>query len=241
VKISIIVPAFNEEKLIGETLRRITVATGAFAECGWGSELIVCDNNSTDRTAEVAREAGAQVVFEPVNQIARARNTGAGAATGDWLLFIDADSHPQPELFADVAAAIQCGGCLAGGSTVRLDVSKLGTRLGIRFWNFISRTTRSVAGSFVFCETAAFRQLGGFSLQLFATEELEIGKRLRKLAKESGKRIIILHRHPLVTSARKFDLYSGREYARFFLRTVFGFGSTLKSAHECHIWYDGRR
>src|SRR6266481_9044691 len=138
MKISIIVPAFNEEKLIGETLRRITVATGAFAECGWGSELIVCDNNSTDRTAELAREAGAQVVFEPVNQIARARNTGAGAATGDWLLFIDADSHPQPELFADVAAAIQSGRCLAGGSTVRLDSAGFRGHLLIKLWNAIS-------------------------------------------------------------------------------------------------------
>src|SRR5205823_2793019 len=94
MKISIIVPAFNEEKLIGETLRRISSATAAFSERGWASEVIVCDNNCSDRTAELARAGGARVVFEPINQIARARNTGAAAATGDWLLFIDADSHP---------------------------------------------------------------------------------------------------------------------------------------------------
>src|SRR5436190_9872402 len=116
MKISIIVPAFNEEKLIPETLRRISAATAAFLERGWASEVIVCDNNSTDRTAELAREAGAQVVFEPINQIGRARNTGAAAASGDWLLFIDADSHPEAELFADVVTAIQSGNCLAGGS-----------------------------------------------------------------------------------------------------------------------------
>ena len=103
MKISIIVPAFNEEKLIPETLRRILTATAAFSNRGWASEVIVCNNNSSDRTAELARVAGVRVVFEPINQIARARNTGAAAATGDWLLFIDADSHPEPELFADVA------------------------------------------------------------------------------------------------------------------------------------------
>src|SRR5438093_5774820 len=96
-------------------------AMEAFAERGWPAEVIVCDNNSSDRTAELARAAGARVVFEPINQIARARNTGAAVANGDWLLFIDADSHPEPELFADVAIAIQGGTCLAGGSTIRLD------------------------------------------------------------------------------------------------------------------------
>src|SRR5438552_8776366 len=121
MKVSIIVPAFNEEKLIGETLQRITASMAAFSERGWGTELIVCDNNSSDRTAHVAQAAGAQVVFEPINQIALARNAGAAGASRDRLLFIEADSHPQRELFADVAAAIESGNCLAGGSTVKLD------------------------------------------------------------------------------------------------------------------------
>src|ERR1035441_10072378 len=88
LKISIIVPAFNEERLLGESLAQIKSAAHAFAQHGWDFELIVCDNNSTDRTAEIARAAGATVVFEPVNQIARARNSGAAAATGDWLVFL---------------------------------------------------------------------------------------------------------------------------------------------------------
>ena len=67
VKISIVVPAFNEEKLLGDSLARMKSATGAFARRGWETELVVCDNNSTDRTAEIARGAGAHVVLEPVN------------------------------------------------------------------------------------------------------------------------------------------------------------------------------
>src|SRR6266480_4245946 len=90
----------------------------AFAERGWPAELIVCDNNSDDRTAEIARAAGARVVFEPVNQIARARNTGAAHAAGEWLIFIDADSQPSRELFAEAAEAMQGGRCLAGGATL---------------------------------------------------------------------------------------------------------------------------
>ena len=116
MKISIIVPAFNEEKLLRASLQSINASSSAFHARGWETELIVCDNNSTDRTAEIARAEGARVVFEPINQIARARNCGANAATGNWLLFIDADSQPSSELFADVADAIESGKYIAGGA-----------------------------------------------------------------------------------------------------------------------------
>src|SRR5436853_2054281 len=96
-------------------------AMEAFAERGWPAELIVCDNNSTDQTAEIARAAGAKVVFEPVNQIARARNAGASIATGEWLVFVDADSQPSRELLEDVAQIISTGRFVAGGATVILD------------------------------------------------------------------------------------------------------------------------
>ena len=121
MKISIIVPAYNEERLIGQTLEHTQKARAAFPRVGWDSELIVCDNNSTDRTADLAREAGAVVVFEPINQIGRARNSGAAAASGDWLVFVDADSQPSMALFQEVIDQIQIGRCLAGGSTVKLD------------------------------------------------------------------------------------------------------------------------
>src|SRR5882672_352802 len=74
MKISVVVPAFNEERLLPGSLLSIRAAMEGFARFGWKSELIVCDNNSTDRTAEIAKSAGAEVVFEPVNQISRARN-----------------------------------------------------------------------------------------------------------------------------------------------------------------------
>src|SRR5258706_12146256 len=106
MKIAVVVPAFNEEKLLPAALRSIKAAMTAFARRNWETELIVCDNNSTDRTAELAGSEGARVVFEPVNQIARARNSGAHAATGDWLVFVGADSHPSEGVLAGVAGQI---------------------------------------------------------------------------------------------------------------------------------------
>ena len=61
--------------------------------------MLVCDNNSTDHTGEIAEAAGARVVFEKHNQISRARNAPGNAAKGEWIIFIDADSKPSKTLF----------------------------------------------------------------------------------------------------------------------------------------------
>ena len=241
MKISVIIPAFNEERLIGETLRHVNAARTAFSRRGWETEIIVCDNNSTDRTAELARAGGAVVVFEPVNQIARARNCGAAAASGDWLVFIDADSHPSAELFADVAGQVEAGRCLAGGSTVKLEGNYLVGNLISRLWNAISRIGRLLAGSFIFCETTAFRQVGGFNNELFAAEEIDLSQRLKRLARSTRRRIVILHRHPLLTSARKMHLYTPAEHFRFLLKAVLSHKKVLTDRDACHTWYDGRR
>jgi glycosyltransferase involved in cell wall biosynthesis len=241
MRISIVVPAYNEARGLPATLASIRRATAAFDARGWAHEIIVCDNNSTDGTAEIAREAGATVVFEPVNQISRARNAGATRAGGDWLVFVDADSHPSPELFADAADAIATGVCLAGGATVALD---RGTPLGrgvVLIWNLVSRVRRLAAGSFIFCEARAFREAGGFSLELYATEELELFKRLKRLARATGRTIVILHTHPLVTSDRKARLYTKREIAGSLLKSVLTLGRAMRNRDDCYVWYDGRR
>jgi glycosyltransferase involved in cell wall biosynthesis len=241
MKISVVVPAFNEERGLPASLRSIRGALAAVAEAGWASELIVCDNNSTDRTAEIAREHGAEVVFEPINQISRARNAGAARATGDWLVFVDADSHPSRELFADLVCAIGEGRCVAGGSTVRVDATDVASRLVVAGWNAISRIAGWAAGSLVFCDAATFREVGGFSLELYAAEEIDFSRRLKRLARRRSRTVVILHRHPLQTSGRKKDLYTPREHLAFLLKTIVRGGRTLRSQQECYPWYDGRR
>jgi len=241
MKISVVVPAFNEERGLAASLWSIRNALVAFEAAGCTTELIVCDNNSTDATAAIARDAGAQVVFEPVNQISRARNTGAARATGDWLLFVDADSHPSRPLCVDVLAAIRSGQCIAGGSTVGFDQADHAVRVIGAAWNVISRTMHWAAGSFIFCEAAVFREIGGFSQELYAAEEIDLSRRLKRLARQRRRRMVILYRHPLVTSARKAQLYTPREMLRFMARTIVRRGRTLRSPDECFSWYDGRR
>lgn len=241
MKLSVVVPAFNEEKFLGDSLASIHRALQPVRRRGWETELVVCDNNSTDRTAEIARTAGARVVFEPVNQIARARNTGAAYATGNWLLFVDADSHPSAELVDDMAAAIERGDCVAGGSTVWFDQFHLGAMLANLLWNGLSRACRWLAGSFIFCDAAVFRSLGGFSHELYASEELDLSRRLKQLAQQQRRRIVILHRHPLRTSARKMRSYTVWDHLVFLARLAWSRGDVVHQRERCFLWYEGRR
>jgi GT2 family glycosyltransferase len=175
-------------------------------------------------------------VFEPVNQISRARNAGAASASGDWLLFVDADSSPSPALFAEVLQIIEKGRCLGGGCTIALPGAPAAVRLWVALWNGLSRALSWAAGSFLFCEARAFREAGGFSEQLYAAEEIDLSRRLKRRG-----RFVILHRHPLVTSDRKARLYTWREHAAFMWRMLTGGRRTLRSRDACSPWYDGRR
>jgi hypothetical protein len=95
---------------------------------------------------------------------------------------------------------------------------------------------RWAAGSFVFCQAAAFRKIGGFSTELYASEEIDFSRRLKRLGA-----LEILSRHPLRTSGRKTRLYSKREYLALLLRIVLSGGRALRSRDACFAWYDGRR
>ena len=92
--ISFIIPAHNEEQLLGITLASINRSASAAGE---SFEVIVVDDASTDRTAVIAMEHAARVLSVQHRQIAATRNTGARAARGEVLFFIDADTSVNPQ------------------------------------------------------------------------------------------------------------------------------------------------
>ncbi len=241
-KISFVVPAFNEEKLLPLCLASIGEAAAVFAEGGWEWEVIVCDNNSSDGTAQVAREAGAGVVFEGENQIARARNRGASAASGDWLVFVDADSLVSRGLLEDLRQVI-CSDQAIGGSCCLAcrGVSSARMQWMFHIWNRISCFFRWAAGSFLFCRRDVFERLGGFSLRYFAAEDVELGRRMKRAARREGKSVVILDKHPLLTSARKLELYSFAEFIITLVKLTLCHRWMVRSRKTCFYWYDGRR
>ena len=162
LNLSFIIPAFNEEKLLPETLKCIRQSASVLTDKGLEWEIVVCDNNSTDQTSIIARENGAKVVFEPKNQIARARNAGASIAKGQWFVFIDADSIPSPALFMDLAETIASGRVAGGGCVLEMEGDiRWFYRFWLGMWNRMSQMMSWAAGSFVYRRAAGCRAGGG--------------------------------------------------------------------------------
>jgi glycosyltransferase involved in cell wall biosynthesis len=239
--LSIIIPAFNEERLIEPCLQSISASLAINSKPGFTSEIIVVDNNSTDNTADLARQAGARVVFEPINQIGRARNAGAAEATGDWLLFVDADSLLNPGLLADILRVIEDGKSVGCGSTIRMESVPWWAGLMLRLWTTVSISFRWAAGALVVCRSDAFREVGGFNQELYAADEIDLCKLLKKWGRQRGLQFVILTKYPLETSSRKMQLYSGREIAGQMLRLILHPRAALQDRKQLSVWYDGRR
>ena len=244
MKLSIIIPAFNEEKELPGCLASVDEATAAVASNHGPRtefEVVVADNNSTDATAALAQAAGATVVFELINQISRARNAGAAAATGDWLLFIDADSRLHPRTLDELLETIDGASAAGGGCLIALDPSTRSATVAVGLWNLLSRSMRWAAGSFVFCRADAFRDLGGFSEELYASEEVEFSRRLKRWSKTRGLKVVILTARRHVSSARKIELYSKWELLRQSYRLLFSLRRTVRDKSRLEMYYDGRR
>lgn len=111
VKVSVIIPAYNEEKNIRKCIVAIQNQTSK------PDEIIVVDNNSTDKTSEIAKSMGVQVVFESRKGTSYARNAGYEKSHGDIILRTDADTivpknwvERMKEGFSRKEVGIVCGG-----------------------------------------------------------------------------------------------------------------------------------
>ncbi len=242
MKLSVIVPAYNEEKLLGACLSSIKESLAGCGVSPADFEIIVCDNNSTDSTAAVARAAGARVVFEPINQISRARNSGAKAATGDWFLFIDADSWLKAATLEKTFTAMKSSRYVGGGSAVGFDqLPTYRAQVLVKGWNLLSRSLKVAAGSYVFCRADAFKAVGGFSERIFAAEELVFSLAVARWGKRRGLDFVIVQGTPHISSGRKLYLYSERELLVLALKFVFIPFRALSGRRHLSLFYDGRR
>lgn len=239
--ISLIIPAFNEAQLIEQCLHSVADALAANSSDEFTYEVIVVDNNSTDATAQLAKQAGARVVFEPVNHIARARTAGANAARGDWLIFMDADCRMNPGLITDILELIKQGRHVGAGSTLYMPDQPWWAEILLRIWTILSARLGWAAGALMVCNAAAFREVGGFDLTLYAAEEIELSQKLKKYGRKHKLGFTILSRHPLETSARKTRLYSGWEITRQFVYLVLSPLGSLRNKKKLPMWYDGKR
>jgi glycosyltransferase involved in cell wall biosynthesis len=239
--LSVVIPAFNEEKLLGACIDGVRSAFAAQAAPP-DHEIVVCDNNSSDSTAAVAASRGVKCVFEPLNRIAGARNSGAAAAAGDWLLFLDADSSLRPATLRAALEMMASGAYAGGGALVAFEPAPPAWGRALTgLWNLISRAFRLAPGSFLFCRRDLFIAAGGFSPRLYAGEELALSRAIGRLGGGLGLRFGIITSAPHVSSARKFELYTFAELMLQGLRFLARPFSSVKDPARLGIFYDGKR
>jgi glycosyltransferase involved in cell wall biosynthesis len=230
--ISFVIPAHNEEAVLGATLQALLKAARTLAK---EFEIIVVDDASTDRTGEIAQLAEARVLKVNLRQISAVRNAGASAARGEVLIFIDADTLVYEPTLRGALAALESG-AVGGGARVKLEANaprwaKIFTALIVMLFFRM----RWAAGCFVFARRDVFERIGGFDQQYFLAEELFISKALKR----HGKFIIVPD--AVVTSARKFRTYTARDLLGALISLLRGGPGSWKSRDAAPWWYEARR
>jgi glycosyltransferase involved in cell wall biosynthesis len=231
---SIIIPAYNEEKYLPATLKSVKEAMTSIKLSG---EVIVVDNNSTDKTAEIAKSNGASVVFEAHNQISRARNKGAESAKGKIFIFLDADTTVSGHLLEKTFDNLLNNNCCGGGVTVDFDIpqDKLVTAFK-NFWNYISVKRSLAAGSYIYVLRECYNAVGGFNENVYASEDIWFSKKCIKWGRKNNKIFKIIDDIKIVTSGRKTEMFSTFHlYAVMIFFLLFPFAIRFKSL--CFIWY----
>ncbi|MCM8528996.1 MAG: hypothetical protein NE327_20905, partial [Lentisphaeraceae bacterium] len=179
---------------------------------------------------------GVEVVFEPINQISKARNCGGKACPeDDYLFFVDADTTLRKEIIIDALRLLDSGKVCGGGCLVKMENNR--APLVTAMWSVFSRLSNLAAGAFIFCTNEAYKDSGGFSEEIYAAEDVHFSSRLKKWGRKNGrKKFKILEQHKIVTSDRKFKWYSGFELLKVFL--IIGIMPwRLKDKEKLGFWY----
>ncbi len=230
--LSFVVPAYNEELELPETLAAIHTAARANRT---DYEIIVVNDGSTDATASLAEAGGAQVITIHRRQIAAARNAGARAAKGDVLFFVDADTRIEPHHVSTAIRFLEKG-CSGGGARIKFadEIPRWG-RIFVSLFGSLYFAANLGAGAFLFTTTATYHRAGGFDEQYFAGEEVYFTLALKKLG---PFQLIPL---PVATSGRKLRMYSARQVLGGLFGAVAGGKRTVRNRNRLDLWYDGKR
>ncbi len=203
MKLSVIIPAYDEAAALPETLARIRLSLNAARA---DAEVLVVDNASEDATARVASDAGVRVVYEPTHNIAAVRNAGAKEATGDVLVFIDADTKVPASLLLSITRALEDEHCFGGAVAVEYDhLERKWMKWYLAGWKFWAAVFNFAQGAAQFSRRQVFSAVGGYDESIFMGEDIDFYWRLRRHARRHGGYVTVLNDCRVVTSARRFN------------------------------------
>lgn len=191
MKISLIIPAYNEEEKIRETIEVVKELSA-----GKLLEIIVVDGGSTDGTVSQAQETDAKVYESPKKGRASQMNYGATRARGEVLYFLHADSIPPQNFDLQILEKIESGfgaGCFQlafDWNHPILNFYAWCTRFDIDLFRFGDQS--------LFIEHNFFNEIGGFREHHILMEDSEIIARIKSL------RDFVIIPDQVVTSARKY-------------------------------------
>jgi glycosyltransferase involved in cell wall biosynthesis len=211
VRFSVVVPARNEEALLPRLLDTVEVARLRYAGGPSAIEVIVADNVSTDRTAELARAHGARVVTVEKRVIGAVRNGGAREARGEILVFVDADIRMHPGTFDEIDRALATGRVVGGATGVRLE--RMSPGLAVTYATLVPLVwlTRMDTGP-TFCRRADFEAIGGYDESRRVAEDVALLVALARLGRPRRQRLTRLRRAKAIASVRKFDAFGDWHY-----------------------------
>jgi len=203
---SVIIPAFNEEDYICETLDHLGAAERFLkAQADTAVQVLVVDNDSTDRTAAIARDRGLAVIEETDHQIAKVRNTGARAADHDILVFVDADTLVPPALLVRIGEVMSDPRCLGGAVDAAHRPKHPVLKVYLTLWRAAGAIAGMAQGACQFCRRDVFFELGGYGETLYVGEDIDFYWRLRTLARRRNLRTCFIRDIQVAPSARRFD------------------------------------
>lgn len=204
--ISVVIPAFNEEDYLSETLASIESSVASLREKeNIAAEIIVVDNDSSDSTADVARGLGATVIKETEHNVARVRNAGARFANGDVLVFVDADTIVPRELLWRIAEVMAETDCFGGAVDTDYRPAKIASKIYLRLWRIIGKSAEMAQGATQFCRKEIFFELGGYDETLFMGEDVDFHWRLKRFARRRNASVSLIEDVRVLPSARRFD------------------------------------
>jgi glycosyltransferase involved in cell wall biosynthesis len=238
-RISLVIPAFNEEQYLPRLLESVERARMQYSMGPDQVEVIVADNLSTDATAEVAAAWHCRVTRVEEPAIAAARNGGAAVATGEIVAFIDADSIIHPETFNAIDRTLT-EDVVVGATGLHMSRNSLGIALSM----LVAKAVVWIGGldaGVVFCRRKDWEAVGGYNRQRRWAEDVEFFLALKRLGRSRGQRSRRARGARAITSARKFDRFGDWHYFGVLLRLPIIFSRTAADRFIQEYWYDGRR